>query len=38
MGGMSEKLGFSIAYSFIIVILVIASGVYLYVEKNVVKR
>lgn len=38
MGGMSEKLGFSLAYSFIIVILAIASGVYLYVERNVIKR
>lgn len=38
MGGMSEKLGFSLAYSFIILILIVASAVYVYVEKNVIKR
>lgn len=38
MGGMSEILGFSLAYSFLIVILALASVVYLYVEKNVIKR
>ena len=38
MGWVSEALGFSIAYSFILVILVIATLLYVYVDKNVVKR
>lgn len=38
MGGMSEKLGFALAYSFIIVVLIIATAVYLHVEKHVIAR
>jgi MFS family permease len=38
MGWMSESIGFEWAYAFILLILGIATYVYIYVDKNVVKR
>lgn len=38
MGWMSESLGFEWAYAFILLILAIATFMYIYIDKNVVKR
>jgi MFS family permease len=38
MGWMSESIGFEWAYGFILIILALSSYIYIYVDKNVVKR